>query len=132
MASDNNTLISNKCLSNGRFGIVFDSSSNNIACNNIVSHTTGFGIYVLTEFGQTSTRNRIWNNTFIDDNGAGSKYSPSHVQANDSGTGNWWNNTNGYGNYWSDWPTPSLPYRIAGKADAKDYYPLTTLPVPIL
>jgi len=129
--SDNNTLISNKCLSNGRFGIVLDSSSNNIACNNIVSHTTGFGIYILTEFGQTSTRNRIWNNTLTGNNGAGSKYSPTHIQANDSGTGNWWNSTNGYGNYWSDWQSPSLPYTISGKADAKDNYPLATTPLPI-
>jgi hypothetical protein len=84
-----------------------------------------------------STNNRIWNNTFIDNNGAGSTYDPNHIQASDELAGNWWNSTDGYGNYWSDWTTPDVappdgivdvPYDIAGTAGAKDYYPLTTTP----
>ena len=134
-SSNNNTLISNKCLSNGRWGIVLDSSSNNIVCNNAILHNTGFGIGIDPDHRKTSTRNSLWNNTFIGNNGAGSKYSPSHIQANDSGTGNWWSSTYGYGNYWSDWTSPDVappfgivdsPYNIAGSAGAKDYYPLTT------
>jgi len=74
--------------------------------------------------------NRIWNNTFIGNNGAASIYDSSHVQAYDSGMSNWWNSTDGYGNYWSDWQSPSLPYDISGTAGAKDCYPLATPPSP--
>jgi len=139
VSSNNNTLISNKCLSNGRWGIVLDSSSNNIVCKNSILHNTDFGIGIDPDHGQTSTHNRLWNNTFIGNNGAGSKYGSSHIQANDSGTGNWWNSTDGHGNYWSDWTTPDAnhdgvvdnPYSIVGNAGTKDYYPLTESPVPI-
>ena len=132
--SNNNTLISNKCSSNGRWGMILESSHNNIVCNNAILHNAVFGIGIDPDRGQPSTRNRLWNNTFIGNNGAGSKYSTSHIQANDSGTGNWWNSTDGYGNYWSDWTTPDAnhdgivdhPYNISGSAAAKDYYPLTT------
>ncbi len=57
-------------------------------------------------------------------------------QAWDDGTDNWWNSSDGYGNYWSDWTTPDynmdgivdFPYNISGNAGAKDYYPRTTTP----
>ena len=133
-SSNNNTLIGDKCSSNGRWGLILESSHNNIVCSNAILHNAVFGIGIDPDRGQPSTRNRLWNNTFIGNNGAGSKYGPRHIQANDSGTGNWWNSTNGYGNYWSDWTTPDvapqygivdLPYNIAGSAGAKDYYPLT-------
>ena len=85
----------------------------------------------------SGSNNVIWNNTFINNNGAGSTYDSSHIQACDDGTNNWWNSTDNYGNYWSDWTTPDVapadgivdvPYDIAGSAGAKDYYPLTTTP----
>jgi len=135
VSSNNNTLISNKCLSNGRWGMVLDSSNNNNVYNNSILHNTGFGIDIDPDHRQTSTHNRLWNNTFTGNNGAGSKYGPSHIQANDSGTGNWWNSADGFGNYWSDWTVPDIlaphgivdsPYNIAGSSGARDNYPLTT------
>jgi len=79
--------------------------------------------------------NRIWNNTFIGNNGTQSSYDPDYIQANDIGTNNKWNSS-GYGNYWSDWTTPDdvspwgivdNPYIIDG--GAMDYYPQTTIQV---
>ena len=83
-----------------------------------------------------SSSNIVFNNTFIGNNGAGSTYNSSHVQACDDGTNNWWNSTDGYGNYWSDWTSPDVdmngivdvPYVLDGGSGAKDYYPLTTTP----
>jgi len=76
-------------------------------------------------------RNEIWNNTFIDNNGAGIIYNPIHIQAYDSGSNNRWNSTEGYGNNWSDWQSPDYdfdgivdnPYYISGSAIAKDHFP---------
>jgi len=77
----------------------------------------------------------------MDNNGASSTYDPSHIQASDDGTANWWNSTEGYGNYWSDWTAPDVnppygivdePYNISGSAGAKDFYPLTWPPGLIL
>ena len=86
-----------------------------------------------------SYSNIIFNNTFVDNNGAGSIYDLNHIQAIDDGTNNWWNSsTYEHGNYWSDWTTPDnfppwgivdVPYNISGSAGAKDYYPQTTAPI---
>jgi hypothetical protein len=95
----------------------------------------GYGVLI----SSGSNTNTIWNNTFYHNNGASDTYESSHVQACDDGTSNWWNSTNGYGNYWSDWTTPDdvprygivdVPYDITGSAGAKDYYPLTASEVP--
>ena len=136
--SNNNTLIGNECLSNGRWGIVLDSSSNNIVCNNAILHNIGFGICINPYISQTSTRNRLWNNTLIGNNGATNTYDASHVQAYDNGADNRWSSTNGYGNYWGDWLTPDNllpsgivdnPYSVGGGGGGLDYYPLTGAPV---
>ena len=130
--SSNNTLIGNNCSSNYFGGIDFTSSSNNEISQNLVYDNTVYGAYI-----ESGSNNHIWNNTFIDNNGATSTYNGSHVQALDDGTNNWWNSTDGYGNYWSDWTTPDvtppygivdLPYNVSGSAGAKDYYPLTIEP----
>jgi len=80
--------------------------------------------------------NRIWNNTFIGNNGAGSSYNPANIQSYDDGTNNLWNSSC-YGNYWSDWTTPDNiepwgivddPYVVAGTSGARDEYPLYVLP----
>jgi hypothetical protein len=96
-------------------------------CNN-----TGYGVYIWSG----SNNNRIWNNTFIGNNGAGSAYNSTHTQSYDDGTSNRWNSSgslHGYGNWWSDWQTQDIvppfgiadsPYDISGSAGAKDYYPL--------
>jgi len=79
----------------------------------------------------------IWNNIFYHNNGTGDTYDPLLVQAYDDGTNNWWNSTEGYGNFWSDWTTPDndfngivdIPYNISGSSGAKDYYPQTIAPI---
>jgi len=134
--STNNTLDSNNCSSNNRWGIQMGYSSGNVMLRNQLCDNMGPGMYIHS----TSSSNIVFNNTFIGNNGAGSTYDSSHVQAYDVGTSNWWNNTEGYGNYWSDWTTPDVvipygivdvPYDIAGSAGAKDYFPLTTPQAPI-
>ena len=130
-ASNNNTLVNNNCSSSDLWGIylTFSSNCNNISWN-LICNNAEYGVYVLT-----GSSNRICNNTFIGNNGATGTYDGSHAQARDNGTNNWWNSTDGYGNYWSDWTTPDsnhdgivdVPYSIAGSAGAKDYYPLTTV-----
>ncbi len=90
------------------------------------------GLWVSNE----SAPNRIWNNVFIRNNGAGDIYDPARAQASDDGPGRYWNAT-GCGNYWSDWQSPDanhdgivdLPYNVTGMGYAEDYYPLTTPPL---
>jgi parallel beta-helix repeat protein len=134
-SSNNNTLSNNNCSSNGWSGIYLDSSSGNELIRNQMRDNHGYGVLI----SSGSNTNTIWNNTFYHNNGASDTYESSHVQACDDGTSNWWNSTNGYGNYWSDWTTPDdvprygivdVPYDITGSAGAKDYYPLTASEVP--
>jgi len=152
-----NIIDENLCLSNSMEGMLLSSSSYNTISNNTCSSSPNRGIRLFDSNGNTIIRNRlcdnsyhgvyiqsgysniIWNNTFIDNNGAGSTYDPSHVQVCDGGTNNWWNGTDGYGNYWSDWTTPDdncdgivdFPYDIEGSAGIRDYYPRTTAPTAI-
>jgi parallel beta-helix repeat protein len=137
-ASSNNTLSGNNC-SDDYVGIDLEGPCNdNEISRNLVCDNTGYGVEVLS-----GSNNRIWNNTIIGNNGATGAYDASHVQAFDGGTHNWWNSTNGYGNWWSDWQSPDiappygivdLPYVISGRLDvrerdwSRDYYPLTTTP----
>ena len=131
VSSSNNTICNNTCCSNNEWGIGLGSSSNSTISGNQLCSNLGYGVYIYS-----GSDNMIWNNTFIDNNGAGSTYDPSYLQAYDGGANNWWNSTDGYGNYWSDWTTPDansdgivdLPYAIDGSAGAMDYYPLTTTP----
>jgi parallel beta-helix repeat protein len=134
--SSNNTLDSNNCSSNGNWGIQIDWSTSNVLLRNQLCGNLQYGVYIYS----TSTSNVIFNNTFVGNNGAGSTYDPDHAQAYDEVPGNWWNSTDGYGNYWSDWTSPDdvppygivdLPYEIGGDAGAKDNFPLTTMPEPI-
>ena len=132
-SSDNNTLTNNTCNLNWNSGIYLWACSNIISWNEVCNNTS-YG--VLADFG--SSDNRIWNNTFIGNNGAGSIYDINHIQAYDAAvTDNWWNSSSGFGNYWSDLTSPdSLPpfgivdwsYNLTG--GAKDYYPLTTQSIP--
>jgi parallel beta-helix repeat protein len=131
--SSHNAIFNNNCSSNGYDGMYLDSSCsyNGISWNQ-VSNNARYGVDISSV---DDTHNRIRNNTFICNNGATSTYNALHMQAYDDGTGNWWNSTDGYGNYWSDWTTPDanhdgiidIPYDVAGSAGSKDYYPLTML-----
>jgi parallel beta-helix repeat protein len=134
-SSSSNSISNNTCCSNNWYGIYLYSSSSNSISNNTISDNTGYGIQIYSG----SNFNRIWNNSFYNNNGATSVYDPSHIQACDDGTGNLWNTSgtpHGFGNYWGDWTSPDAnmdgivdnPYVIDGSADAKDYYPLTQFP----
>ena len=134
--STNNTLDSNNCSANNRWGIQLLESNGNIIIRNQLCNNHQFGVNI----GSGSSHNMVFNNTLIGNNGAGSTYDPSNAQACDDGSDNGWNNTEGYGNYWSDWTTPDIappygiadiPYDISGSAGAKDYYPQTTPQAPI-
>jgi len=131
--SDNNTLSDNNFSSSRNDGMLLvESSDNNITWNQLC-YNGGYGVHVMSS---ECSSNIIWNNTIVDNNGASSTYDPSHMQAYDDGTANWWNSTDGYGNYWSDWNSPDddmdgivdFPYEIGGSAGAKDWYPLTERP----
>lgn len=129
LSSNNNTLMNNTFSYNSQHGILLQSSSNNTFTGNNLSYNTKYAIDLFL----SSDNNRIWNNTFISNNGAGDIYDWAHVQAYDDGTGNCWNSTDGYGNFWSDWRGPDLspmdgivdyPYRIGGSAGTWDFYPI--------
>jgi len=123
--------------------VYINQSSGNLVYGNIFKSNTYYGI----KLGTLATQNHIWNNIFDSNNGATGSYDPSHIQAYDMGTSNWWNSSgtpHGYGNNWSDWPGPDIspvdgivdyPYPIDGSAGSKDYYPLaeyegTPIPEP--
>jgi parallel beta-helix repeat protein len=152
-ASDFNTLISNDCSDNYHYGIWFSASGGNTVIGNNCSSNRWSGLYLQQandnvlvcnrvfgngEYGICifGSGNRIWNNTFSHNNGASDTYDPAHVQAYDGETNNWWNGSDGYGNYWSDWTSPDAnmdgivdnPYIIGGGGGGRDYYPLTTTP----
>ena len=134
--SNENTLSNNTCLDN-LIGINLNYATwqgqcdDNIIQSNWIEGNSGYGVLL----GAGNTNNRVWNNTFLDNNGASETYDSNHVQAADNGIANWWNDTEGYGNYWSDWTTPDIdldgvvddPYELAGDAAASDNYPLTTV-----
>jgi parallel beta-helix repeat protein len=130
--SNGNILSRNNCSDNFYYGLYVSDSSNNTIFNNSCSGHLAYGMYVLSDFA-VSANNRIWNNSFHNNNGAGDVYDPAHIQARDDGTGNWWNSTEGYGNYWSDWRGPDLspmdgivdyPYHVGGSAGSWDHYPI--------
>jgi len=130
--SNSTRLLDNSCSSNAEDGIYVYYSSNNTLLRNTCALNIKYGLRISDTY---SSGNEMWDNTFVGNNGAGTTYDSNHIQAYDGGTDNWWNSTEGYGNYWSDWTTPDVapqdgvvdvPYEIAGTAGAKDYYPLTT------
>ena len=138
--SSNNSLMNNNCSSNDNDGIVIDSIGNldvyggNSVTRNWIFNNADYGVEI-----PQGSRNLVWNNTFIGNNGATDSYNSSHVQAFDGGENNSWNSTNGYGNFWKDWTTPDSvapygrvdsPYNIDGLPKSKDYYPLTASHIP--
>ena len=135
--STNNTLDSNNCSWNSRWGIQIRDSNGTVLLRNQLCNNFRYGVYI---YSASSSSNVVFNNTFTGNNGAGSTYDLAHIQAYDEGTGNWWNSTDGYGNYWSDWTTPDVvppygivdqPYVVDGSGGAEDYYPQTSPLAPI-
>ena len=98
--------------------------------HNVIYNNTGYGISLS---GSDVKYNRVYNNSFYYNHGSTHTVNSSHIQAFDSGTNNYWNET-GRGNHWYDWTTPDnnepygivdQPYKIDGSAGSADYYPLT-------
>jgi parallel beta-helix repeat protein len=129
-SSQNNTL-SNNSYSDNSYGAYLSDSDYNEVSQNRIANNTYYGVWILSSVG-----NVIWNNTLIYNNGATDSFDAAHVQAYEFGAGNWWNSTDRYGNYWSDWTTPDangdgivdLPYPIDGVPGAWDYAPLANAP----
>ena len=133
--SNGNNIVNNSCSRNLN-GIYLYNASWQGACNdnmiqlNRISSNTNFGIMI----GDGNANNRIWNNSLAGNHGSGPAYESDHAQASDNGTGNWWNSSDGYGNYWSEWTAPDLdangivdvPYNLSGTAASMDNYPRTT------
>lgn len=128
--SHDDTLFDNSFTSNIFGGISLVSCSDATIFNNTFS-LGGPG----ATMDSMSSDNRVWNNTFYHTAGTGDTWVEDYafmVQAYDSGMGNWWNSTDGYGNYWCEWQLPDIdddgvvdnPYCIGGEAGAKDYFPL--------
>ena len=130
--SGNFSIFNNNC-SDGTYGFTFFNSTDNNVFNNKILNNTEYGGR-LEDTG--CTNNRMWNNTFYHNHGSTSSRNALNVQAGDDGTGNWWNSTSGFGNYWSDWTTPDTalpigivdnPYALDGTALVVDSYPRTTV-----
>ncbi|ADD07946.1 NosD domain-containing protein [Candidatus Aciduliprofundum boonei] len=133
LSDSSNNVISNNTFSNNWAGIELSYSSNNVISNNLLTNNSGYyGIHIYSG----SNWNHIYKNNFYYNDGSGSTFKSSYVQARDDGTNNHWNSTSGIGNYWYDWANNNntndqngdgivdWPYKIDGSAGAKDYYPL--------
>jgi parallel beta-helix repeat protein len=127
--------VRNNTVSSSTFdGVALFQSDFNIVTGNLLSDNGDYGAHIIA-----SDRNTVWNNTFLGNNGASATYDPNHIQAYCDGTGNWWNSSDGFGNYWGDWTTPDndlngivdSPYNISGTPGGWDYYPRTTAMTPI-
>jgi len=163
--SDYNDISSNNYISNEYVGIVLIDSDYNYIRYNVISHNChedyGYGIYISEDsdcniihenwiadnsrYGvyidsSSCTNNEIYLNAFIGNNGAGSNYDPSHVQAYDDGFKNlWYSQYDNLGNYWSDWTSPDnwpprgivdLPYDVKGSDSySTDFFPLAENPL---
>jgi len=103
---------------------------------NLFSDSTSYAVQIVAN----GPSNKVWNNTFVDNNGAGASYDSSHIQAYDDGANTHWDD-GVFGNYWSDWQSPDanhdgivdIPYNLADNpihlVAGSDNYPLTTEPV---
>ena len=137
---DSSTVNLNNISGNLGNGLRLESSLQNDIVENRVWSNTQFGVYLAA----ATIGNTIWNNSFAYNSGTDETYDTLLIQAFDQTGMNHWNSTGtpyGYGNYWYDWTTPDaspptgivdLPYNISGLAGAKDYFPLTTPPEPVI
>ncbi len=91
-----NVIQRNTLSHSGAFGLLMVGASHNIIRSNNFTHTGFYAVLI-----QAGSYNVIYNNTFEFNNGTGSTYTSSHIQAGDMDVGNLWNTS--YGNYWYDW-----------------------------
>ncbi len=124
-SSSNCTISQNTVTGSGEYGIRSNGANNNSIMGNRIADSTGYGIYL-----SSGTSIMIYGNVLVDNNGATSTYDPDHVQADDGGDNQWYNETGG--NYWSDWQSPDanhdgivdVPYAIDGGSNL-DQLPVT-------
>ena len=151
--SSNNIILNNSCTHNSGHGILLYRDSNfNLLAGNLLFGNNDFGVSIELYYDSMghsyvySCYNTIYENIFVGNNGAQETYDPTHIQASDEGWGvtyNYWNSTT-RGNFWSDWRSPDsngdgivdVPYYISGGSMggtiARDYFPLTTSPEPVI
>lgn len=121
------TIRENNCTSNSLNGIRIGDASENMVIHNIIRQSVAHGLYVYNSNG-----NYFYFNIIVKDNGAGDVFNPASVQAYDPTADNFWNSSDGFGNYWRDWRTPDsdkdgivdIPYGLDGAAI--DFYPLAS------
>jgi parallel beta-helix repeat protein len=121
------TVRENNCTSNSLNGIRIGDASENMVIHNIIRQSVAHGLYVYNSNG-----NFFYFNIIVQDNGAGDVFNPASVQAYDPTADNFWNSSDGFGNYWRDWRTPDsdkdgivdIPYSLDGTA--VDFYPLAS------
>jgi parallel beta-helix repeat protein len=125
--SDLNKVLYNN-LSDNLYGVALDNSNNNKISYNVFYNNTFYGNYIWSN----AIFNHIHHNNFFCNNGAGSIRDPAHIQGYDEVGNNFWNDTNGEGNFWSDWTGPDFnhdgivdnKYNISGGMNANDLFPL--------
>jgi hypothetical protein len=104
-----------------------DISGSAVAVNGTVFfHNTGVAIDVAS-----SPACQFWDNIFVGNNGSGSVYDSSHIQAFDASGASW---NGAYGNYWADWTTDvngdglaDAPYDLSV---GQDNAPLSSMVLP--
>jgi parallel beta-helix repeat protein len=127
VAYSSGIVVRNCSLSLGSWGVYLYRTYNSQIETNVIFDHSSFGVSIVE-----GTGNRVWNNTFVRNNGAWDIYDSGHIQAM-SDAGNFWNSSD-KGNYWGDWQTPDgnydgivdFPYLIWGVPHINDNYPLTT------
>ncbi len=143
----------------GYYGVYFSSSDANYLHGNLITHCTGYGVYLTSSSDSNlvtgnniassyyygvyintgSESNMFYANRLANNNGATSTYNAGHIQAYDNDA-NAWNSTAHSGNLWTDWLYPDAnhdgivdqPYVLAGSGGSKDYFPLSDVEPPVL
>jgi len=118
--------VADNSISGAEYGCYLNDGDGNRITGNRITGSSRYGIYAVS----TSSGNVILGNVLRSNNGAGTVYSSSAIQAKDDGSGNVWSNSWG-GNKWGDWSGPDAdndsyvdsPYVISGRANARDHYP---------
>jgi parallel beta-helix repeat protein len=121
-------LANNSCAANYVDGIYLYYSNGNRISYNTLFNNKRYGVYI----SQYSIYSIIHHNNFIDNHGSNLTFNSTHIQALANTTADYWNDTYGNGNYWSDWKSPDNdsngivdePYILDGTAGAKDFFPL--------
>jgi nitrous oxidase accessory protein NosD len=122
------SIIDSNILINVSTGLITDRSNTQKVHDNLFAECSDQAIK--SEYGYNEP-NWFYNNIFINNNGAGELFNSSHIQAISENEKDYWNNSLGRGNYWSDWTGPDKnndgivdkPYNLSGGSN-HDNYPL--------